>query len=131
MGHPWLRFARTDGGDRLLDGRRATGVTIRVRTQQGGLRKPEPPADSPESVMQLQCPICKGSIDSRDLRRKAGTGGGYECPECNQMVRFSQPHALFRRLVSLVISILTVRVVGIRSIPWLLAGSLLLWVRCV
>jgi len=67
-------------------------------------------------------------IEASDLRRIDGTGGGYECPACKKMVRFSQPHALFRRAISLLLLTIVLLLVGVRSTIILVMGSVLLWI---
>jgi hypothetical protein len=67
-------------------------------------------------------------IKASDLRRVEGTGGGYECPVCKQMVRYSQPYAIFRRTVSLLLSVIVLLLVGVRRPIMLLVGSVLLWI---
>jgi uncharacterized paraquat-inducible protein A len=79
-------------------------------------------------AMTLKCPHCRNGIDAAELRRQSGTGGGYECPACKQMVRFAQPHAIFRRAVSLLLAAIVLMICGVRNPLMLVIGSILLWV---
>jgi hypothetical protein len=78
--------------------------------------------------MVLKCPHCSTDIDVAELRRQPGTGGGLECPVCKEMVRFAQPHAFFRRALSLSLSVIVLLIVGVRKPLVLAIGSILLWV---
>jgi uncharacterized paraquat-inducible protein A len=77
--------------------------------------------------MILNCPHCQTGVEVAELRRHPGTGGGYECPTCKKMVRFAQPHALFRRTISLLMSCGVLLVFGVRKPIVFAVGSLLLW----
>lgn len=77
--------------------------------------------------MTLECPLCHKSVDTHEFKITAGTRGGFECPACKQMLHFAQPHAALRRTLSLLVSLVTLLVFRVRSIPLLIGGSLVLW----
>ena len=77
--------------------------------------------------MILRCPICGENISTRDLRRRDGVKDGRECPNCGQLVQFSQPYPIFRWGAALLASGLVLWLTGVRSTVWFLIGSVLLW----
>jgi hypothetical protein len=77
--------------------------------------------------MTLECPLCQKSVETSDLHRIPGSGGGFNCPECKQMLHFEQPHRIFRASLSLTLSAIVLLFFGVRSILFLLGGCLLLW----
>jgi hypothetical protein len=80
-----------------------------------------------QHAMILKCPHCSTDIHVSELRRQPSTGGGLECPVCKGMVRFAQPHALFRRALSLSLSVTILLIVGVHKPLILAIGSILLW----
>ena len=77
--------------------------------------------------MTLECPLCRKNVETTSLHLIPQTGGGFNCPECKQMLHFEQPHAIFRAALSLALSTVILLIFGVRSIPLLLGGCLLLW----
>ena len=78
--------------------------------------------------MRLKCPYCENLVEVKELKRQPGSGGGCECPSCKEMVRLAQPHAIFRRSVSLLLSCLALIVFGVKNPFGLFIGSILLWI---
>jgi hypothetical protein len=77
--------------------------------------------------MRLECPVCHKPVYTSDFKIIPGTGGGFDCPECKQMIHYSQPHAVFRRTLALGLSVILLMMFGVHKVLWLLGGALLLW----
>jgi len=76
--------------------------------------------------MTVRCPHCKNQFDIADLIRRPGTGGG-ECPLCNGTVSVTQPYVFLRKVISLLIPFLFLKLIGVEDRIALFMGSIVLW----
>lgn len=81
-----------------------------------------------ETLVTLQCPYCKGKLDTLELRVVEGSRGGMLCPRCSQTVHFVQPYPLLRFTASFLISGSIVAMVGVKNLFALAVAALILWV---
>ena len=77
--------------------------------------------------MLLECPLCGTRIQAKELNSIHQKSGGLDCPQCHQLLTFSQPYAAARRTVAFVLALALLFVLGVRSPVWLLIGGVLLW----
>jgi hypothetical protein len=77
--------------------------------------------------MLLECPLCGTRIDSQELSAIRQKSGGFDCPQCHQLLTISQPYALARRTAAFGLAVVALLVLGVRSPVWLLIGSVLSW----
>jgi|SRR5208282_4198 len=77
--------------------------------------------------MCLDCPFCGKSVDTVEFKITRETHGGFECPECKQLLHFSQPFAAFRRTLALALSALLLLLLGVKRMVWLVLGAVALW----
>jgi hypothetical protein len=77
--------------------------------------------------MILHCPLCEKRVNTSDFQVLPDTRGGFNCPECGKLLHYYQPYPLLRRTVSLLIPLAILAFLGVRSLPILAIGSLLLW----
>src|SRR5690349_21818462 len=78
--------------------------------------------------MRLRCPICNNEIDSTALRMEWGPGGGFRCPSCEGAVRVSQPYLAFSAILSLLITIGTLILIGVRFSGTFLLLTAIIWI---
>ena len=78
--------------------------------------------------MVIECPLCKTFVDTSNLTRFTGSGGGVTCPNCKGAVRFSQPYRVLRVAASALIAAGIVRIAGVRNLPTFFITTLILWV---
>jgi len=84
--------------------------------------------ESGESLMVIECPLCKTFVDTANLTPIPSSGGGRTCPNCNGAVRYTQPYRVLRVAASAVIAAGIVRVAGVRNLPTFCITTLILWV---
>ena len=113
---------------RLTSFRSLGHESLRLVDRRRGLCQGDPSGWSKsENCMLLECLSCRTLIETADFKITWKAHGGFECPECKQLLQFSQPHAIFRRGLAVVISALLLLVFGVQRIVWLVLASLLLW----
>ncbi len=78
--------------------------------------------------MTYQCPNCGISFDATELQQPAGVGGGSYCPKCQSHVRLKFPYGRWVAVISLFLAIAILRLFRVTSIPWLILGTILLWI---
>ena len=81
----------------------------------------------PGKHMTLECPLCHKPVQTGNFKKIPGTGGGFECPECKQMLRYGQRNAVFRRTLAVMLSLILVMFLGVQKVLFLVGGTLLLW----
>jgi hypothetical protein len=76
----------------------------------------------------LHCPLCERAVESSDLKRVPGTGGGLQCPNCRETVRYKQPYPVLRFTGSVLISVIIVWIAGARGAFVFLVAAFLVWI---
>jgi len=87
-----------------------------------------PPVSEEIRKKRFNCPTCGEPLDPVDLLRPAGLGGGTLCPKCLDRVVVSFPYSKIVVVISLVLAIGAMLVMRVRSVPWFLVGTVVLWV---
>lgn len=74
------------------------------------------------------CPYCSEGLNPVELQQPVGIGGGTYCPKCQQRVYVSFPYAKLVAVLSLFLVCGILFLIGVRSILWLVTGTVVLWV---
>jgi hypothetical protein len=77
--------------------------------------------------MMLECPICKGLINSNDFKVVRGSRGGFNCPACGKMLHLAQGWRPLRITLAVCVSLLAVLLVGVRRPLVIAMVSLMFW----
>src|SRR6266568_7129488 len=80
-----------------------------------------------ETVL-LKCPICGNPVDPASLKTAWGTGGGFECPVCKKLVRYTNPYGRIVAVISLLLAVGILKLAGVHSVTGFVVGSILLWI---